>query len=101
MIVFVECARQLEAQGAMTTARFAERLKALRWRVAPYAQAEAVRTLRLAPLDGPRWKRLARDALIAGHVGDHDQLWTFNGKDFRALGVPGRQVVDLDAADGG
>ncbi|MHB8603791.1 MAG: type II toxin-antitoxin system VapC family toxin [Thermoplasmatota archaeon] len=99
-IVFVERARQLEEKDEMTAERFALRLRQLRWRVAPYTHEEAMRTLRLAPLEQGRWRRMARDALIAGHVGQHDVLWTFNGKDFRVLGLPERQIVDLDA-DGG
>jgi hypothetical protein len=40
-----------------------------------------------------RWEARARDAMIAGYVGDADVLWTFNAKDFRALGLPDRQIV--------
>lgn len=38
------------------------------------------------------WIRLARDAMIAGHVGSDDVLWTTNPKDFLAMGLSRSQV---------
>lgn len=51
--------------------------------------------LRRAPsvLDDVRWQRHCRDALIAGHIGPDDMLWTTNPRDFLELGVPPDQVV--------
>lgn len=92
-IVFMERARQLEASGDWTLEQFAATLRGLRWTIAPYTVKEATRTVRLAPMERDRWGRMARDAMIAGYVGDADVLWTFNPKDFRALGIPDRQIV--------
>jgi hypothetical protein len=92
-IVFMERARQLEAGGDMTLEEFAASLRSLRWTIAPFAAKEATRTARLAPMKPDRWEARARDAMIAGYVGDADVLWTFNAKDFRALGLPDRQIV--------
>lgn len=43
--------------------------------------------------DEDRWHRWSRDAMIAGHVGPDDELWTTNPRDFIDLGVPPEQVV--------
>jgi predicted nucleic acid-binding protein len=43
--------------------------------------------------DPTTWHRLARDALIAGHVGPGDELWTTDPQDFLDLGMPPEQVV--------
>lgn len=96
-IVFMERARQLEASREMSIERFASTLRSLRWTIAPYTAREATRTVRLAAMRPDRWTRAARDAMIAGYVGDSDVLWTFNAKGFRALGVPERQLVTPDA----
>lgn len=39
------------------------------------------------------WRRRSRDALIAGHVGVGDSLWTTTPQDFVALGVPEAAIV--------
>lgn len=46
--------------------------------------------LRFAPglVADDAWRRLARDALIAGHVQAGDVLWTSDVKDFLEIGVP-------------
>lgn len=46
-----------------------------------------------ARLDDVTWRRHARDALIAGHVGPGDVLWTTNPRDFAAVGLPSEQVL--------
>jgi predicted nucleic acid-binding protein len=46
-----------------------------------------------ASLDDVTWRRHARDAMIAGHVGPDDVLWTKNPKDFLAVGLRADQVV--------
>lgn len=43
--------------------------------------------------DDAKWRRLSRDALIAAHVNEDDELWTTNPRDFEELGVPSWQVV--------
>src|ERR1700737_4281333 len=73
-IVFMERARQLEASGEMTLEQFAATLRGLRWTIAPYTAREATRTVRLAPMQQNRWEKMARDAMIAGYVGDSDVL---------------------------
>lgn len=46
-----------------------------------------------AAIGDDSWERLARDAYIAGHIRDGDEIWTTNPKDFLQLGVPSPQVV--------
>lgn len=45
--------------------------------------------------DDATWRRTARDALIAGHVGENDILWTTNRSDFEVIGVPADQIVEV------
>lgn len=42
--------------------------------------------------DDARWRRHARDAMIAAHVRPGDVLWTTNPKDFLTLGLRPEQV---------
>lgn len=93
-VVFMERARQIVTGGGRLES-FVQYLRRSGWPVAPFEELEALRSVRLAHVAPDRWRALFRDAMIAGHVGPHDQLWTFNPRDFLALGIPDRQVVDL------
>jgi hypothetical protein len=53
--------------------------------VEPFGQDEARRFA--ARLDDARWARLARDAMVAGHLRPGDLLWTTDPHDFAELGV--------------
>ncbi|MFP5379813.1 MAG: hypothetical protein ACLGHP_08725, partial [Vicinamibacteria bacterium] len=43
-------------------------------------------------IDDRLWTRHARDALIAAHLREGDELWTTNPRDFEALGVPAARI---------
>lgn len=43
------------------------------------------------------WQKHGRDALIAGHIGLHDVLWTTNPRDFIALGFPEDKIEAIAA----
>lgn len=93
-VVFLERSRQLAREGRMEPAAFARLLRDSGWVVEPFGLEEALRapTGRLAE---PQWRRLARDAMIAGHVRPRDQVWTSNPRDFEALGLSRDQIVDV------
>ncbi|SRR5581483_2332062 len=93
-LVFLERSRQLRQRGRDPD-DLLRNLERLGWRVEPFDVEHAYRSALRAPLDDKAWIKLARDAIIAGHVGPGDVLWTFNAKDFRALGVAKERVVDL------
>jgi predicted nucleic acid-binding protein len=95
-LVVLERCRQLRARGR-DPVELLRNLDRLGWRVEPHDAEHALRSALLAPLDDKAWLKLARDAIIAGHVGPADVLWTFNAKDFRALGMAKERVVDLGA----
>jgi predicted nucleic acid-binding protein len=42
--------------------------------------------------DDRLWARHSRDALIAAHLREGDELWTTNPRDFEALGVPAARI---------
>lgn len=92
-VAFAERARQLAKRGVPPDA-FLETLDRLDFRVEPFGPEEA---LRFAPKlgDDDEWRRLARDAMIAGHLRDADVLWTTDPADFLRLGVPPRQVLAI------
>jgi hypothetical protein len=46
--------------------------------------------------DDNDWARLARNALIAGHLGPDDVLWTTDPEDFRELGVSPKQILIVE-----
>lgn len=64
--------------------------------VEPYGVVQAERYA-VHVNDDEVWRRIARDAMIAGHLEEDDVLWTTNPKDFHALGVPEDQVVAVPA----
>lgn len=92
-VVYMERVRQLHRDTRDIEA-FHEILEQMRFRIEPFGKQEATR---YAPTihDDAAWRRLARDAMIAGHIGKDDILWTTNPKDFLAIGVPPEQIMDL------
>lgn len=93
VIAFAERVRQLERDGR-DARLFVQRLAEFRILIEPLGAEAATRyTSRLH--DDARWRRLARDALIAGHVQDEDVLWTMNPKDFLAVGLPSGRIHHL------
>lgn len=95
-VAFTERARQLKKAG-IPPERFLAYLAENEFEVESYGFAEAVARA-VNVVDDDRWARLARDAMIAGHVRPGDRLWTTNPRDFIALGVHADQIVDLSAA---
>lgn len=95
-LVFLERSRQLRQRGR-DPADLLHNLERLGWRIEAHDAEHAFRSALLAPLDDKAWIKLARDAIIAGHVGPGDVLWTFNAKDFLALGLAKEKIVDLGA----
>lgn len=93
-VVLLERARQLQALGRDGLSDMLRLAEAGEWKVEDYGRVEVVRTISRAPA-GAAWRRLARDAMIAGHVGADDALWTANAADFRALGLGAGQLLDV------
>lgn len=94
-VVFMERARQLRRDGRDVRA-FAVRLIEDGYLVEPFRPSHALRYA--VPLDDDRlWRKHLRDAMIAGHVGPGDELWTTNPRDFEAIGVPKAQVRRVPA----
>lgn len=92
-VAFTERARQLERDGAATSAEFLEHLHTLGISVEAYSVGSSALATRIA--DDRMWARLARDALIAGHVHEGDELWTANVRDFVAVGLPRERIRDV------
>lgn len=92
-VAFAERARQLTKRG-VALARFEGLLEEMGFRVEPFGPEEALR-FAAGLVDDARWRSLARDAMIAGHLRPSDVLWTTDPKDFLELGVPPAQVVAL------
>lgn len=92
-VVFTERCRQLTRDGRRLE-EFFDLLAALQFEVEPFDKAEGLR-FAIYVKDDRAWTRLARDALIAGHVREDDRLWTANARDFLTVGVPPEQIVDL------
>lgn len=90
-VAFAERVRQLAKKG-VAAEDFHALLDRLGFHVEPFGAEEA---LRVAPhvKDDAEWRRLARDALIAGHLRAGDLLWTTDPEDFLRLGVPKEQVL--------
>lgn len=85
-IALAERCRQLTRDGHDASALLAT-LHHAGVEVEPFTSTEAQR---LPPhtRDDATWRRHARDALIAAHVGARDELWTTNPRAFEALGIP-------------
>jgi len=91
-VVVAERARQLQRDAAVAPEAFVATLRAQDFDVEPLGVEQACAH---APfLDDVAWQRLARDALIAGHVRPRDTLWTHDRRDFEALGIPSEALVD-------
>jgi len=94
-VVFMERARQLRRDGRDVRA-FATRLVEDGYTVEPFRAAHALRYA--IPLGDDRlWRRHFRDAMIAGHVGEGDELWTTNPRDFEAVGLRREQLKVVPA----
>lgn len=94
-VAYAERIRHLASQNR-DVAPFTAFLDECNWTVEPYGAPEAERLLtRLGHLGQKRWERLARDALVAGHVKSGDKLWTTNPDDFLELGLTPSQVVTV------
>lgn len=90
-VAFAERARQLAKKGVEPDALL-RLLDELDIAVEPFGADEATRhAARIT--DDARWRGLARDAMIAGHLRENDVLWTTDPKDFEALGVPPERIV--------
>lgn len=89
-VVVAERARQLRRDRDRDAKAFVRQLEDMDFIIEPMGPSEAIRyTEHLAD---KAWKKHARDALIAGHVGPTDELWTSNVKDFVEVGVPESQI---------
>ncbi|MEA3201026.1 MAG: hypothetical protein QOE90_2454 [Thermoplasmata archaeon] len=87
-VVLAERRRQLALAGRRPE-ELLEILEGNGFAIEPLGRDEAMRV----PLaDDARWRRHARDALIASHVGPVDVLWTTNPRDFLAFGLAPAQV---------
>lgn len=95
-VVFLERSRQLAREGRMAPAKYLEFVRGSLWILEPFGAEEALRA-RAHAMDDRAWKRLARDAMVAGHVRAGDRLWTANPRDFVELGLSEAQVVDVHA----
>lgn len=90
-VAYAERARQY-AQTGRSIGQLDETLASFDLSVEAFTREFALRFVpRLT--DDEDWKRLDRDAMIAGHVGPADVLWTANVKDFLAVGLREDQVV--------
>jgi predicted nucleic acid-binding protein len=94
-VVLLERARQLTRAGLDGPAEMAAFVESGGVELEAFGGLEAVRSARLAPVDPLRWARLSRDVMIAGHLGAGDVLWTANPRDFRELGIPAAQLLDV------
>lgn len=91
--VYMERVRQLR-RNRLDPRRFIRYLKANEFDVEDFSRHHAERfAVRIH--DDKIWRRLYRDAMIAGHVGKDDVLWTTNPKDFRAVGLEADQVAGV------
>jgi hypothetical protein len=90
-VAYMERVRQLRRDGR-TARELDDVLRMIGATVEPFGQVEA---LRLRPVDEARRRRLARDAMVACHVGKDDVLWTTNTSDFLELGLSPEQIVAL------
>ncbi len=91
-IVFTERARQLVREGRGSAATLAALLGRLDFAIEPFGEQEGSRYA-VGMVDDERWLRLARDAMIAGHVRPGDTLLTHNVRDFLDVGVAPERVM--------
>lgn len=90
-VAFAERARQLASEGRLAPRQFLAWLAANRMPVEPFGAEEALR-IAAGVRDRALWNRSARDAMIAGHVGPEDVLWTANRRDFEAVGLAPERI---------
>lgn len=91
---YAERVRQLLRDGR-AAAELDALLDGARIRVEPMGREEATAFVHRL-LDDAAWRRRSFDALIAGHVGPGDELWTTNARDFALLGVPREKIVAFE-----
>ena len=91
-VAYAERLRQLVARRKPVR-EFDHLLERFKMTVEPFGETEARRYVLSLPEQN--WKPLVRDALIAAHVGERDQLWTTNPSDFRRLGIPADRLVEV------
>ena len=92
MVAFAERARHVWRDRRTSPGNLAAAINEMGIDIEPLGMEEAARFVPF--LADPLWHRHARDALIAGHVGRHDLLWSHNRRDFEAVGVSTQQIVD-------
>lgn len=90
-VVFVERARQVARDGRRPD-ELLELFEANDMEVEPFGVEQALRYA-VDLHDDDAWKRLARDAMIAGHLAGDDMLWTTNPRDFLEAGVERERIV--------
>ncbi|MGB0652248.1 MAG: type II toxin-antitoxin system VapC family toxin [Thermoplasmatota archaeon] len=94
-IVFAERLRQVAARG-ISAQRLAREIERFGGHIEPFGPTQAARFVPgLADLPRRQWQRLARDAMIAGHLRDGDELWTTNVGDFEEIGVEKGRIVGV------
>lgn len=96
-VVLAEWARHL-AKNGIPPGDLLEALDANAFHVQAFGVDQA---LRWAPTvhDDDAWRRLARDTMIAGHVGESDVLWTTNPSDFEEIGLPEDRIATVETPD--
>lgn len=94
-VVFTERARQIRRDGR-DVAELEAALEANEFVVEAHGPEEA-RRFAVTITDDDDWRRLARDAMIAGHVRDEDVLWTTNPDNFLDVGLEVEQILDVSA----
>lgn len=90
-VVFTERSRQLAKRGVEPD-DLLRGLDANDSRVEAYGRDQARRYAPTVHCDDD-WRRLARDAMIAGHLEEDDVLWATNPSDFRELGLEDQRLV--------
>lgn len=93
-MAYAERVRQLHEQGR-DIAQFDDWLRVSAIIVEPFGIIQARRFA--ARLTAKDWRRMVRDALIAGHVNEADLLLTTNQRDFVHLGIPMDRIVQVFA----
>src|SRR5438552_13942783 len=91
---FAERARQLFRDRAITSQEVLATFEAYGWTVEEFGPVQAGRIAAQVKNDSV-WNKHSRDAMIAGHVEEMDEFWTANPKDFIAVGLDPRHIVDI------
>jgi len=93
-IVFYERLRQL-LKHSITAADFRQYLENNKIYIRDFTSAEGNSIPQPIITDDKLWKSLARDAMIASHIGPNDIIVTSNSKDFIALEIPFKQILQV------